>query len=95
MKWDSRIKEKIAYIIAGVAAAVGFGLTIAGFIVAPTGEVHSSVQWILGETLVFTASVLGISLYARNTINSMRDEIGSYIDSHLKAQRQREGDDIT
>lgn len=41
-------------------AVVGCGLLIAGFVVAPTGEIHSSVLVAFGETLTFAGAVFGI-----------------------------------
>lgn len=38
----------------------GCGLLIAGFIVAPTGEIHSSVLVGFGETLTFAGAIFGI-----------------------------------
>lgn len=84
MKWNNNTKEIVAYGIAIAVAAVGLGLCVAGFLIDPTGEIHDSVQWVLGESLVFTAAVLGISLHARNTINSMRDNIDRHIDRRIK-----------
>lgn len=86
MKWDNKTKDKIAYGLAIVAALVGFGLVIAGFVVDPTGEIHHSVQWVLGETLVFSASVVGIAYHARNAINSIHDNINRHVDKRMREQ---------
>lgn len=48
-------------VCAMVMCAVGAGLLIAGFIVAPTGEIHSSVLIAFGEILTFSGTLLGIS----------------------------------
>lgn len=90
MKWTSKTKEIIAYGIAVMVALVGLGLCVAGFVVNPTGEIHSSVQWVLGEALVFVATVLGISYYARNAINSVRDNINHHIDKRISDHKQAE-----
>lgn len=39
---------------------VGAGLLIAGFIVAPVGEIDSSVLVAFGETLTFAGALFGI-----------------------------------
>ena len=39
---------------------VGCGLLIAGFIVTPMGEIHSSVLIAFGEILTFAGTLLGI-----------------------------------
>jgi len=38
----------------------GCGLLVAGFIVSPTGEIHSSVNVAFGEILTFAGALLGI-----------------------------------
>ncbi|MBO4943118.1 MAG: hypothetical protein J6C95_06785 [Muribaculaceae bacterium] len=40
--------------------AVGAGLLIAGFIVDPTGAIHSSVLVAFGETMTFAGALFGI-----------------------------------
>lgn len=44
--------------LACVVAAIG--LLVAGFVVVPRGEIHTSVQIILGELLTFAGAVFGI-----------------------------------
>lgn len=90
MKWTNTTKEIISYGIALFVALVGLGLCVAGFIVNPTGEIHSSVQWVLGEALVFVAAVVGISNYARASINNLHDSINHYIDQRLADKDKQE-----
>lgn len=73
------IKTKFAIGTAVVAFVVGWGLTIAGFIIPPKGEVHDSVLWILGQALVYTASVLGIGMYFNNQMQKFRADTRRYI----------------
>ncbi|MDE6145882.1 MAG: hypothetical protein K2O38_08070 [Muribaculaceae bacterium] len=47
------------YCAVGVTAT-GCGLLIAGFIVAPLGEIHQSVLIGFGECLTFAGALLGI-----------------------------------
>lgn len=65
------IKSKFAIGTAVVAFVVGFGLTIAGFLLPPKGEVHDSVLWILGQALIYTASVLGIGMYFNSKLTQL------------------------
>ena len=44
------LKTRIAYVTATVAFGLGWGLTIASFIVPPLGIVSDSVLWILGQS---------------------------------------------
>ncbi len=65
VKRKSRIMEKntkstVQLICAVFLVVIGAGLLIAGFIVPPTGEVHSSVLVAFGETLTFAGAIFGI-----------------------------------
>ena len=72
------VKTKVAYISAIVAFVIGWGLTVAGFIVPPVGAVTESVLWILGQSLVYSASVFGVALYTTGAVKSMKREIREY-----------------
>lgn len=79
-KWkDLDIKNKVAIITAVIAFIVGWGLTIAGFIVPPVGEVADSILWILGQALLYAASVLGIGMYVGGEVKRMKTEINRYM----------------
>ncbi len=39
---------------------VGCGLLVAGFVIAPRGEIHSSVLVAFGEALSFAGAIFGI-----------------------------------
>ena len=74
------IKTKFAIGTAVIAFIAGWGLTIAGFIIPPEGEVADSVLWILGQALIYTASVLGIGMYFNNQMVKFRADTRRYID---------------
>lgn len=74
------LKQKTAYWTAIVAFALGWGLTIAGFIVPPKGEVSGSVLWVLGQAMLYTAAVLGITLYFNNQMVKFREETREYLE---------------
>jgi hypothetical protein len=79
-KWkDLDVKNKIAFVTACFAFAIGWGLTIAGFIVPPLGAVSDSILWILGQALVYAASVLGIGMYVGGEMKRMKGEIGRFM----------------
>ena len=79
--WKSMdVKQKFAIVTAVVAFIAGWGLTIAGFIIPPEGEVADSVLWILGQSLIYTASVLGIGMYFNNQMVKFRTDTRRYID---------------
>lgn len=73
-------KERAAYVTAIVSFIVGWGLTIAGFIVSPVGDVSGSVLAILGEALVYAASVFGVTLYFSNQLAKFRADTRAYLD---------------
>lgn len=75
-------KDKIAYIFAACALVIGFGLTIAGFVVAPLGIIDNSVLWTLGQCLTFAGAVAGVSLH----MQSSKEEIKSQIIHEMRRQ---------
>lgn len=90
-KWnDLSIKEKIAIISAIVAFVAGWGLTIAGFVVEPLGEVTDSVLWLLGQALIYSASVFGVSAYFNSETMKLRRDIRSYVNKRLKEETENE-----
>ena len=76
-----------------VAFVAGWGLTIAGFIIDPQGEVHDSVLWILGQALIYTASVLGIGMYFNNQMAKFRADTRRYIKEMEEREEGDEADD--
>ena len=74
-------KQRIAYWTAIIAFVCGWCLTIAGFIVPPRGEVSGSVLAVLGEAMVYTASVLGITLYFSNEMLKFKRDTRKYLNA--------------
>lgn len=72
------IKTKIAYITALIAFCLGWGLTIAGFIIG-AGVISDSVLWVLGQALVYAASVLGVGMYVGSEVGNMKKSIRNFI----------------
>ena len=54
--------------LAVLLTVVGCGLLIAGFVVSPTGEIHSSALVAFGEIMTFVAALLGISQHCISVI---------------------------
>lgn len=69
------IKEIITLSSAVFAILVGFGLTVAGFIVPPLGIISDSVLWVLGQSLVYAGSIFGISTHYSSEVKKFKDEI--------------------
>lgn len=76
---DLDLKTKIAYITAVAAFIIGWGLTIAGFIFPPIGVVADSVLWILGQSLVYCASVFGVGMYVTGSVRGMKQSIRMFM----------------
>lgn len=74
-------KQTAAFVTAIIAFAAGWGLTIAGFCVPPQGEVSGSVLAVLGEAMVYAASVFGVSMYFGHEMAKFRHDTRRYIDS--------------
>lgn len=52
--------QRLQFISSLLSICVGCGLLVAGFIVAPTGQIHNSVLIAFGEILTFIGTVTGI-----------------------------------
>lgn len=83
------MRGKIAIISACVAFILGWGLTIAGFIVPPLGDVSNSVLWILGQALIYVASVFGISGYFSAETVKLRHNMSKHLE-HIEQIRLKE-----
>ena len=55
-------KDSVATWSAVGMLAFGVGITTAGFIIPPSGEIHDSVLWVLGQVLLYSGSIFGITL---------------------------------
>lgn len=76
MKWNKQIKEELSYLSAFMAFIFGIVITVWGFVTEPAGEVHDSVLWILGQMLIYSASVFGVGMFINNELKGIRKELG-------------------
>lgn len=75
-KWSNLdIKEKIAIASAILAFILGWGLSICGFWIPPVGDVADSVLWILGQALIYAASVFGVASYFTTEAARLRSDV--------------------
>lgn len=88
-------KEKLALITAMAAFIIGWGLTIAGFIVPPVGDITSSVLWVLGQALIYAASVFGITGYFNSETTKLKMETKEYIDRLSRNKNFYDEEDTT
>ena len=92
-RWkDLELKTRIAYMTAMVAFIVGWGLTIAGFCVPPLGTVADSILWILGQALLYAASVFGVGLYVTGQMKGMKHNIARFMIEERR--RLEDGEEI-
>ena len=95
MKWNNQSKEIVAHVAAGLLLFFGMIMVVCGFITPPSGEVHDSILWIFGQTLVFSGAVLGISLHVDNSIKSIEANLEEKIKKriHDEVQQDRGSDE--
>jgi hypothetical protein len=94
---DLNIKEKLAIISACVAFTVGWGLTICAAFV-PLLLSEQGILWILGQALVYSASVFGLGMYFKAESTQMKSDINKHIQNmerlSIERERLRKGQDI-
>lgn len=90
-KWsDLDLKTRIAYITAIVAFTLGWGLCIFGAIVPPLGMVSDSLLWILGQALLYAASVFGVGMYVTGSVKNMKMAIARFMRDEMKGVDPKE-----
>ena len=90
MKWNNQSKEIAAHVCAGLLLLFGMIMIVCGFITPPSGEVHDSILWIFGQTLVFSGAVLGISLHVDNSIKSIETKLEAKINQRIRDEAQQD-----
>ena len=88
-------KENLAVVTACVMLLFGIILTAAGFVIDPTGEVHDSVLWILGQSLVYAGSIFGVAAYMRGVVDKRMSEWEDRHISHKHSDDDIENDEQT
>lgn len=63
-----------------LALLFGLSLSLAGFIVDPTGVVDDSVLWILGQCFIYAGSIYGISTHYQTKQEELEEKINSRLD---------------
>ena len=49
----------------------GIGLSVAGFVAPPLGEISDSVLWYVAQALIYAGSVFGVTVYIDRRIKEM------------------------
>lgn len=86
---DLNIKDKLALVSACIAFTVGWGLTICAAFV-PILLSEQGVLWILGQALVYSASVFGLGMYFKAESVQMKHDIDKHIEHMERMAIQRE-----
>lgn len=82
-------KETLAVISACTMLLFGIALTAIGFALDPAGEIHDSVLWVLGQSLIYAGAVFGIAAYTKGLVDK---RVGEWRDE-VRRQRQTEETD--
>lgn len=85
-KWiDLGIKERLAITSACIAFIAGWTLTgIAAFVPLLLSE--QSVLWILGQSLIYSASVFGIAAYFKSETIQLKENVDRHLE-HIERMR--------
>ena len=74
--WESLdFKSKLSYILCIASFLIGVSLTIAGMLINPLGEIHSSVLTSLGCFLTFSGSIIGIAQHYGAQLEGFKSEV--------------------
>lgn len=68
-KEDVQVCTAVGMLISGV------GLSVAGFIVEPTGQIHDSVLWFFAQCLIYAGSIFGVATYVNTKFNHLVDKL--------------------
>ena len=77
-------RVNIQYISAVGMLISGVGLSVAGFIVSPLGEISDSVLWFAAQTMIYAGSVFGVSVYVNDKFRSITDKLNNDNDTESK-----------
>ena len=86
---DLNIKDRLAIVSACIAFTVGWTLTaLAAFVPLLLSE--QGILWILGQSLVYSASVFGLGMYFKSETVQMKQDVDRHIMHMERMQLQRE-----
>ena len=77
-------RVNIQYISAVGMLISGVGLSVAGFVVSPLGEISDSVLWFAAQTMIYAGSVFGVSVYVNDKFRSITDKLNNDKDAESK-----------
>ena len=86
---DLSIKEKLAVGSACLAFIAGWALTLCAAFV-PILLSEQGVLWILGQSLIYSASVFGVSMYFKAEAVQMKNDMQRYFNQKERLMIERE-----
>ena len=86
---DLSIKEKLAVGSACLAFIAGWALTLCAAFV-PILLSEQGVLWILGQSLIYSASVFGVSMYFKAEAVQMKNDMQRYFNQKERLLIERE-----
>ena len=85
---DLNIKDKLAIVSACIAFTAGWTLTcLAAFVPLLISE--QGVLWILGQALIYSASVFGLGMYFKSETVQMKQDVRRYM-RRMKEEEENE-----
>lgn len=85
---DLNIKDKLAIVSACIAFTVGWTLTcLAAFVPLLLSE--QGILWILGQALIYSASVFGLGMYFKSETVQMKQDVRRYM-RRMKEEEENE-----
>ena len=86
---DLNIKDRLAIVSACIAFTVGWTLTaLAAFVPLLLSE--QGILWILGQSLVYSASVFGLGMYFKSETVQMKHDVDRHIRHMERMSLERE-----
>lgn len=89
---DLNVKDKLAIVSACIAFTVGWTLTcLAAFVPLLLSE--QGILWILGQALVYSASVFGLGMYFKSETVEMKKDLNRHLARIEKGRKIKEEED--
>ena len=74
---DMTYKDHLALWTSVGAFTLGWFLVIMNFFIEPVGDIADSTLWVLGQSLVYCGSVIGISTYVHGEVTKIKHYVGA------------------
>ena len=81
--WSSlSFRDKLSYVFAIAAFIAGWTFTALGFFAEPLGDISDSVLIVLGQSLLFAGSIIGIAQYYSGQLNDFKHSVMNQLKGH-------------